>query len=197
MKSFVTACWLAVVFLANLLINAPITRLYPLMAPGVYFAMLAGAMVVVVVVFQPIAAAVQPGDGRRPRPREAGGARPARTGTPRRCELVVPRHARDRHCRDQRSIPPASDADVREAGLREDRRAAQSCGRRGGSTPPRGRPSGALRRRATCSSPSGISTLPGSAQNACSSGWRTSSRAHRLARSRGGASVRSVESGEP
>ena len=55
MKSFVTACWLAVVFLANLLINAPITRLYPVMAPGVYFAMLAGAMVVVVVVFQPIA----------------------------------------------------------------------------------------------------------------------------------------------
>lgn len=55
MKSFVTACWLAVVFLANLLINAPITQLYPIMAPGVYFAMLAGAMVVVVVVFQPIA----------------------------------------------------------------------------------------------------------------------------------------------
>lgn len=55
MKSFVTACWLAVVFLANLLINAPITRLYPIMAPGVYFAMLAGAMLVVVVVFQPIA----------------------------------------------------------------------------------------------------------------------------------------------
>ena len=55
MKSFVTACWLAVVFLANLLINAPITRLYPTMAPGVYFAMLASAMVVVVVVFQPIA----------------------------------------------------------------------------------------------------------------------------------------------
>jgi len=55
MKSFVTACWLAVVFLANLLINAPITRLYPVMEPGVYFAMLAGAMVVVVVVFQPVA----------------------------------------------------------------------------------------------------------------------------------------------
>ena len=34
MKSFVTACWLAVVFLANLLINAPITQLYPRMAPG-------------------------------------------------------------------------------------------------------------------------------------------------------------------
>ena len=56
MKSFVTGCWLAVVFLANLLINAPITRLYPTMAPGVYFAMLAGAMVVVIVVFIPVAA---------------------------------------------------------------------------------------------------------------------------------------------
>ncbi len=56
MKSFVTACWLAVVFLANLLINAPITRLYPVMAPGVYFAMLAAAMAVVIVVFIPVAA---------------------------------------------------------------------------------------------------------------------------------------------
>jgi len=55
MKSFVTACWLAVVFLANLLINAPITRLYPVMTPGEYFAMLAGAMGLVVLVFQPIA----------------------------------------------------------------------------------------------------------------------------------------------
>jgi solute carrier family 15 (oligopeptide transporter), member 1 len=51
MKSFVTACWLAVVFLANLLINAPITRLYSSMSPGVYFAMLAVAMAVVAVVF--------------------------------------------------------------------------------------------------------------------------------------------------
>lgn len=56
MKSFVTACWLAVVFLANLLINAPITRLYPTMEPGMYFAMLAGAMVVVCAVFVPVAA---------------------------------------------------------------------------------------------------------------------------------------------
>jgi hypothetical protein len=55
MKSFVTACWLAVVFLANLLINAPITRLYPVMTPGVYFAVLAAAMLVVIAVFQPIA----------------------------------------------------------------------------------------------------------------------------------------------
>lgn len=56
MKSFVTGCWLAVVFLANLLINAPITQLYQYMAPTAYFAMLAGAMAVVVVVFIPVAA---------------------------------------------------------------------------------------------------------------------------------------------
>lgn len=56
MKSFVTACWLAVVALANLVINAPITRLYPVMPPGYYFALLAGAMGVVVLVFLPIAA---------------------------------------------------------------------------------------------------------------------------------------------
>ncbi len=55
MKSFVTACWLAVVFLANLLINAPITQLYPIMTPGMYFAMMGVAMIVVVIVFQPIA----------------------------------------------------------------------------------------------------------------------------------------------
>ncbi len=54
MKSFVTACWLAVVFLANLLINAPITRLYQKMSPQEYFLMLAVAMVVVVLVFIPI-----------------------------------------------------------------------------------------------------------------------------------------------
>jgi POT family proton-dependent oligopeptide transporter len=56
MKSFVTGCWLAVVFLANLLINAPITQLYQYMTPAVYFAMLAGAMAFVVLVFIPIAA---------------------------------------------------------------------------------------------------------------------------------------------
>ena len=55
MKSFVTACWLAVVFLANLLINAPITQLYPLMAPGVYFAMLGGAMLMILAIYAPIA----------------------------------------------------------------------------------------------------------------------------------------------
>ncbi len=51
MKSFVTACWLVTVALANLLINAPITRLYPQMEPGTYFAMLAAAMGVVTIVF--------------------------------------------------------------------------------------------------------------------------------------------------
>ena len=55
MKSFVTGCWLGVVFLANLLINAPITRLYPGMAPGVYFAMLGVSVTLVAVIFQPIA----------------------------------------------------------------------------------------------------------------------------------------------
>ncbi len=55
MKSFVTGCWLAVVFLANALINAPITRLYPVMPPGVYFAMLGAAVTLVAVIFQPIA----------------------------------------------------------------------------------------------------------------------------------------------
>lgn len=56
MKSFVTGCWLGVVFLANLLINAPITRLYPAMPPGVYFAMLGVAVTLVAVIFQPVAA---------------------------------------------------------------------------------------------------------------------------------------------
>jgi dipeptide/tripeptide permease len=56
MKSFVTGCWLAVVFLANLLINAPITQLYQYFPPNVYFAMLAGAMAVVVLVFIPVSA---------------------------------------------------------------------------------------------------------------------------------------------
>ncbi len=56
MKSFVTGCWLAVVFLANLVLNAPITRLYPSMDPGVYFAMLGAAVTLVAVVFLPVAA---------------------------------------------------------------------------------------------------------------------------------------------
>jgi POT family proton-dependent oligopeptide transporter len=56
MKSFVTGCWLAVVGCANLFINAPITRLYPTMAPGVYFAILGAAVLLVVVAFLPVAA---------------------------------------------------------------------------------------------------------------------------------------------
>jgi solute carrier family 15 (oligopeptide transporter), member 1 len=55
MKSFVTACWLFTVGLANFVINAPITRLYPKLDPGVYFAILAGALAVVTVVFIPVA----------------------------------------------------------------------------------------------------------------------------------------------
>jgi dipeptide/tripeptide permease len=54
MKSFVTACWLFTVGLANFVINAPITRLYPTMEPGIYFAILAGALAVVTVVFIPV-----------------------------------------------------------------------------------------------------------------------------------------------
>jgi dipeptide/tripeptide permease len=56
MKSFVTGCWLVTVGLANLLINAPITRLYQDMEPGPYFGMLAGTLVVVTVIFIPLAA---------------------------------------------------------------------------------------------------------------------------------------------
>jgi hypothetical protein len=55
MKSFVTACWLCVVFLANLLINAPVTRLYTQMSPEIYFAMLAAAMAAILLIYMPIA----------------------------------------------------------------------------------------------------------------------------------------------
>jgi solute carrier family 15 oligopeptide transporter 1 len=51
MTGFVTACWLLTVFLANLLINAPITRLYPVMQPVAYFGMLTLIMLVVSVAF--------------------------------------------------------------------------------------------------------------------------------------------------
>ncbi len=40
MKSFVTSLWLLTVFLANLVLNVPLTRMYPYMHPGNYFAML-------------------------------------------------------------------------------------------------------------------------------------------------------------
>jgi dipeptide/tripeptide permease len=51
MKSFVTACWLLTVGMANLFINASITRLYPTMPPGVYFLLLAATVSVVGVAF--------------------------------------------------------------------------------------------------------------------------------------------------
>ncbi len=51
MKGFVTALWLLTVFIANFFINAPIGSFYETMAPAPYFAMLAGMMVGVVVIF--------------------------------------------------------------------------------------------------------------------------------------------------
>ena len=60
MKSFVTACWLFIIGLANLVINAPFTQLYPTMSPGIYFAMLAGALGVVTVLFVPVSMKLDP-----------------------------------------------------------------------------------------------------------------------------------------
>lgn len=54
MKGFITACWLLTVFIANAFINAPIADLYPEMHPGDYFLMLAGAGVLVALVFIPV-----------------------------------------------------------------------------------------------------------------------------------------------
>jgi POT family proton-dependent oligopeptide transporter len=51
MTSFVTACWLLMVGLANLFINAPVTRLYTNMQPFYYFAMLTGVMLAVTIAF--------------------------------------------------------------------------------------------------------------------------------------------------
>lgn len=51
MKSFVTSLWLLTVFLANYLINVPMSLLYPRMHPGHYFFMLAGIMGAVCFVF--------------------------------------------------------------------------------------------------------------------------------------------------
>jgi solute carrier family 15 (oligopeptide transporter), member 1 len=51
MTGFVTACWLLTVGLANLLINAYVTRRYTDMQPMHYFAMLTTAMVVVTLAF--------------------------------------------------------------------------------------------------------------------------------------------------
>lgn len=51
MKSFVTACWLSCVAIANLCINAPITELYDSMPPGTYFSLLTGMMLPVIAIF--------------------------------------------------------------------------------------------------------------------------------------------------
>jgi POT family proton-dependent oligopeptide transporter len=58
MKGFITACWLVTVAIANLVINAPLTRLYPSDEPGwhfpsatSYFGALTALMVVVSVAF--------------------------------------------------------------------------------------------------------------------------------------------------
>ena len=56
MKSFVTGLWLLTVGIANLAINAPITRLYTKMPPYYYFAMLGGGMLLVTVIYLFIAA---------------------------------------------------------------------------------------------------------------------------------------------
>ena len=50
MKSFVTACWLFTVFLADSL-AIPVTSLYERMSPGPYFSLLTVTMLVVTVVF--------------------------------------------------------------------------------------------------------------------------------------------------
>ncbi len=51
MKSFVTSLWLLSVGLANLFLNVPLSRVYPSMHPGHYFAMLTGTLLVVTVLF--------------------------------------------------------------------------------------------------------------------------------------------------
>ena len=51
MKSFVTSLWLVSVFLGNAFLNIPLAQLYPRMAPGTYFAMLTGLLLVVAVAF--------------------------------------------------------------------------------------------------------------------------------------------------
>ena len=51
MKSFVTGMWLVTVGLANLFLNVPVTRLYSVMNPGVYFGLLALSLVAVAFAF--------------------------------------------------------------------------------------------------------------------------------------------------
>lgn len=55
MTGFVTACWLATVGFANLVINAPVTRLYTTMQPMLYFAMLAAVIIAVSIAFHFVA----------------------------------------------------------------------------------------------------------------------------------------------
>lgn len=59
LKSFVTAMWLAVVGVANLAINAPVTRLYGVMPPAVYFGLLALLLLVVAAAFTRVARRVE------------------------------------------------------------------------------------------------------------------------------------------
>jgi len=51
MKSLVTAVWLSIVGVANLVINAPLTRLYTFVTPEVYFGLLAVLLLVVALAF--------------------------------------------------------------------------------------------------------------------------------------------------
>jgi dipeptide/tripeptide permease len=51
MKGFVTSLWLVSVGMGNLFLNVPLSRLYPHMAPGNYFAMLTVLLLVVAVAF--------------------------------------------------------------------------------------------------------------------------------------------------
>ena len=51
MKGFITAMWLLTVFLANALVNAPLTAIYPSFHPANYFFMLTGIMVGVMFAF--------------------------------------------------------------------------------------------------------------------------------------------------
>ncbi len=58
MKSFVTACWLVTVGLANLALNIPLSKfLYPVIHPGLYF------IILTVVLFVVMAAFIQVGKG--------------------------------------------------------------------------------------------------------------------------------------
>ena len=51
MKGLITACWLAVVGIANLAVNAPLAKPYAMMTPAVFFGMQIAIMVAVIVSF--------------------------------------------------------------------------------------------------------------------------------------------------